>query len=51
MSKKDPCPLGGDNTNCGDCSYYPDFAWSNKHNDCMRQDLLNEEEKYKIKER
>lgn len=39
-SPSQPCPLEGDNKNCYNCAYYPDFGWSEEHLDCMRQDLL-----------
>lgn len=31
------CNLGGDNTKCGDCAYYPDYEWNNDDEECMRK--------------
>lgn len=31
------CPLGGDNTECQNCCYYPDYEWDKKLNDCVRR--------------
>ena len=30
------CPLGGDNTSCKSCGYYPDFEWNNDTLECER---------------
>lgn len=40
MKKKNtrpPCPLGGDNNDCENCVYYPDYKWSDEVEECQEQ--------------
>ena len=38
MAPDEECPHGGDNTDCGNCAYSPEFAWDDDAGDCMRCD-------------
>ena len=33
------CPNGGDNTDCGNCAYAPDYKWSEKELDCIKVEV------------
>ena len=40
------CRLGGDNTDCPSCWYYPDYEWDENELDCMkRKDKTDEKAK------
>ena len=32
------CPLGGDETDCKNCVYYPDYEYDESLDDCVRRE-------------